>query len=335
MTTAASLWLREHAAEVATLLEAGGRGTVAFELAERLGHVGHWQVGLADGLVTWSDSVYQILGVTRSDYTPTVETAIDFYHPEDRETVRNALRMAVQDHLPFEFSLRLIRADGRHRYVKSRGLVIHGQSGEPEAIFGVFVDITEQQEANLRLERIANVDVLTGLANRRNFDDALEKEWRRAARERTALSLIMIDIDRFKNFNDLYGHLYGDQCLKSVATALLTIVQRPGDLAARYGGEEFAVILSVTEHKGAMLVARAIRDAVASLSLHHAGNNNCGGIVTISLGVATAYPQADDLGLAWSRLVGEADVRLYEAKRTGRNRVVSSLRFSKHLAVTV
>lgn len=323
MTAGASQWLDEHKADTQALLAIKDEKNSLLELAEQLCHVGHWRVSLPDYSITWSTTVYHIHGVTPDCYSPEIKTAIGFYHPDDRDIVTTAVTMAAQDGTPFEFSARLIRADGSLRYVKSRGLTLPGPHGAPAAIFGVFLDVTEQQEANLKLEQIAYVDALTGLANRRQFDEVLECEWRRAICEQTALSLVMLDVDRFKMFNDTYGHLAGDHCLRTVAGAAASVVRRPGDLTARYGGEEFALILPVTEAKGAEEVAYAVRAAIEALGLTHAANISCGGVVTASIGVSTAYPQADGPATAWLDLIAEADAMLYEAKRTGRNRVVS------------
>nr|WP_321986093.1 diguanylate cyclase [uncultured Lichenicoccus sp.] len=324
MTAAACRWRKEEEADLASLLAVDHSKIGLFDLAEQLAHVGHWRVDLPDHAVTWSDEVFHIHGVTPDTYVPEIETAIGFYHPDDRDEVRSALASAVRDELPFMFSLRLIRADGELRHVRCRGLTIPGPEGAPIAIIGVFVDVTELQEANFKLRRLAYVDVLTGLANRRQFDETLEREWRRAAREQTALSLIMLDIDRFKSFNDLYGHPAGDDCLGIVAKAVASRLSRPADLAARYGGEEFALILPMTDAAGAETVADAVRAAVAALGIAHTGNSPCGGSVTASLGVSTAYPQSDGSSGAWLGLVADADSMLYEAKRTGRNRAVTS-----------
>jgi diguanylate cyclase (GGDEF)-like protein/PAS domain S-box-containing protein len=302
-------------------------------LAEQLGHVGHWRVSLPDHAVTWSTEVYRIHGVTPDRYAPDMDSAIGFYHPDDREAVKAAIEAAARDGTPFEFAVRIIRADGELRHVKSRGVAIAGPDNIATLIFGVFIDVTDQQriqdvldelnEAVSKLGRIAYVDALTRLGNRRQFDETLEREWRRASREQTAISLIMLDIDRFKRFNDLYGHLAGDDCLRAVAAAIAPMAQRPGDLVARYGGEEFALILSATEAVDAERIAHATRSAIAALGLTHAHNPACDGIVTASLGVSTAYPHPGDAATARHDLVAEVDGLLYEAKRTGRNRVVA------------
>jgi diguanylate cyclase (GGDEF)-like protein len=166
---------------------------------------------------------------------------------------------------------------------------------------------------------LARIDGLTALGNRRRFDETLPQEWGRAAREARPLSLVMIDIDQFKIFNDRYGHPEGDRVLAAVANAIAESIRRPGDLACRYGGEEFTVLLPDTSEEGAALIAEAIRENVASLGIPHAGTVN--GHVTVSLGTATAAPSAEQ---APSGLVAAADAALYRAKDRGRNRVVAS-----------
>ncbi|RMH77797.1 MAG: PAS domain S-box protein [Cyanobacteria bacterium J007] len=175
--------------------------------------------------------------------------------------------------------------------------------------------------ANGELQRLATLDGLTQLANRRRFDEYLEQEWRRLAREREPLSLIMADIDFFKSYNDTYGHQAGDECLKQVARTIAATVKRPADVVARYGGEEFAVILPKTNLQGAEWLARRICDRVRGLQLPHSGSA-IESWVTLSLGTATCIPTAD--GSA-NLLVAHADRALYEAKLRGRNRCYALL----------
>ncbi|WP_228057249.1 diguanylate cyclase domain-containing protein [Tychonema sp. LEGE 07203] len=173
------------------------------------------------------------------------------------------------------------------------------------------------QAANLKLERLATLDALTQLANRRRFDQYLEIEWRRQAREQTPLSLILCDIDSFKSYNDTYGHPGGDECLRQVACAIGDAVDRPADLVARYGGEEFAVILPNTEIQGAVRVAEHIQLKISALQVPHAGSQ-VSQYVTVSLGVASMVPAFES---GASILIAAADRALYEAKRLGRDRI--------------
>ncbi|HVL66837.1 MAG TPA: diguanylate cyclase [Vicinamibacterales bacterium] len=175
------------------------------------------------------------------------------------------------------------------------------------------------EEANRRLEALSYRDALTGVANRRAFDQALDAEWRRGLRARRPLSVLLVDIDHFKRFNDTYGHPAGDRSLGQVAAALAGVIHRPGDTVARYGGEEFGVLLPETDPEGAAAVGDRMREAVEALRLAHAGG--VGGLVTISAGVATVVPSEDG---APEALVAAADAALYDAKRGGRNRVCAA-----------
>ncbi len=175
------------------------------------------------------------------------------------------------------------------------------------------------EEANRTLSMLSMIDGLTGIANRRQLDQALDREIRRCARERLMLSLIMMDIDHFKLYNDHYGHLAGDECLRRVAEVLSGHTRRPADLAARYGGEEFALILPETDRSGALAVAETIRRSVSALTIPHAAHPGSDR-VTLSAGVVTLIP---DAGAAPETVISRADSALYSAKRTGRDRVVS------------
>ena len=172
-------------------------------------------------------------------------------------------------------------------------------------------------EANRELLRLSSVDGLTGIANRRQFDESLVREWGRAGRGALSLALMMCDVDFFKQFNDLYGHQAGDECLREVARTLQSCVRRPTDLLARYGGEEFAVILPDTEIDGALKVAEIMRKKVLDLGLEHGAAQ--GGIVSISIGLSAIVPRQG--GQTAEALLAAADSALYRAKRGGRNRV--------------
>jgi diguanylate cyclase (GGDEF)-like protein len=163
-------------------------------------------------------------------------------------------------------------------------------------------------------------DGLTGLANRRTFDKALEAEWLRAARHNMPLSLLLMDIDRFKRFNDSYGHQAGDKCLQMVARILAGATKRPGDLVARYGGEEIAMLLPATDPDGAAAVAEDVRSRVEALAIPHDGNvPAC--VLTISIGTATLRPSFELVNADPKMLISLADQALYQAKLNGRNQV--------------
>jgi diguanylate cyclase (GGDEF)-like protein/PAS domain S-box-containing protein len=201
----------------------------------------------------------------------------------------------------------------------------HGLDGEVIGMVARFKDITERKyaentlkEANERLELLSVSDGLTGVANRRCFDQTIQREWTRLQRTKDYLSLIMCDVDFFKLFNDTYGHQDGDDCLKSVAKALQQTAKRSADCVARYGGEEFAVILPVTGGKSAVHVAELIRQTVEKMAIAHS-QSSVAPCVTLSLGVATVVPNNQETP---ESLIRCADMALYLAKSSGRNRVV-------------
>ena len=189
-----------------------------------------------------------------------------------------------------------------------------------------FKDITEQknserrlQQANRELERLATEDGLTKLFNRRHFDRSLDTEWRRQARAKRSIALVMCDVDFFKKYNDQYGHQAGDACLQAVAESIRRRVRRPGDLTARYGGEEFTIILPDTDLEGARHIAEAICQELTLMRIAH-DRSSVAPIVTISCGIACMFPSTDTRP---QMLIERADQALYRAKQEGRNRVVS------------
>ena len=204
------------------------------------------------------------------------------------------------------------------RVIEMRGMHADGRS------FFSHIDITamkrQQEELRLLTERLASLavtDALTGLANRRRFDEAMDIEWRRAARDSSQLALLMIDVDCFKHINDTYGHPFGDLVLQKLAQVLTETVRRAGDLPARYGGEEFVLLLPNTELNVARAIAESIREQVHGM---HIGNEKTGALhISISIGVSCARHDAIDTSAAI--LVDRADAALYQSKRLGRNKV--------------
>ncbi len=245
---------------------------------------------------------------------------------DDRPLVEAAMDRLYHDSGRLSVQYRALRRDGTQAWIEASGRL----AGDGAEAVVAWRDITERKraeqalvESNRRLEAMANTDALTGLANRRRFDEALAREWRLAERHGTELSLILLDIDCFKAFNDLYGHQAGDDCLREVANAVASISRRSGDLAARHGGEEMTVLLPATGTAAAAAAAEQIRFIIEALGAPHAGNAERGGVVTASFGVATASPGKGPMADRHALFV-EADSMMYEAKRTGRNRVVVS-----------
>ncbi|MFY2763496.1 sensor domain-containing diguanylate cyclase [Arenimonas sp. MALMAid1274] len=236
--------------------------------------------------------------------------------PDALQQVRSRLQAGAH----WEGTLWARRADGDRFPLEASLDVVRNAEGRVEHHVMVFRDVTVQKQLEDRLRELSATDGLTLLANRRSFDEALEREWHRATRHGEPVSLIMADIDHFKPYNDLYGHVAGDRCLQQVAAAIAAGVRREGALVARYGGEEFAVILPRTDEATAQEIAESLRRRVEALGIAHGGNPD-GGRVTVSMGISTRTPPqaADFVGLMQS-----ADQALYRAKVGGRNSVAAS-----------
>ncbi len=194
-----------------------------------------------------------------------------------------------------------------------------GKEDEHYGRIWTFRDVTEQRRYRNMLETLSATDGLTGIANRRRFDESFEHEWHRCMREQVPLALVLMDIDFFKEFNDHYGHLAGDDCLRQVADALVSVVKRSGDLVARYGGEEFTCVLPNTDVNGAETVAYKVREKMSDIGIPHRFSP-AADHVTLSFGVAALIPQEDQIP---SDLLQLADDLLYWAKQNGRNQVQS------------
>jgi len=203
--------------------------------------------------------------------------------------------------------------DGRVFPVEVRTVLL--DNTESNLVIDFARDISDRKALEAKLERLASMDYLTQVANRRQFDQYLEAEWRRGYREQTYLSLIMADIDYFKLYNDCYGHQVGDKCLQQVAGAIASCMKRPADLVARYGGEEFGIILPMTNVDGAVYMAETIRTAIKNLAIPH-DRSTINPLVTMSLGIASFIPTSEDFAI----LIEAADHALYNAKRSGRDR---------------
>ena len=209
---------------------------------------------------------------------------------------------------------------GNQLYLAIDAGPIHDEDGKLIAVVETLRDMTDQKRAETALKTLAASDGLTGLTNRRSFDQTLAVEWSRAQRTKRPLSLLFADVDHFKAFNDLHGHQKGDECLRAVAQCIGKNTMRPADLPARYGGEEFAIIMPETDQRGARKVAERLRDLLAGLRLAH-GASSVGPLVTLSIGIATLIAGDE---LCSGRLLTQADQALYAAKLSGRNRVIDA-----------
>jgi diguanylate cyclase (GGDEF)-like protein/PAS domain S-box-containing protein len=248
-------------------------------------------------------------------------------HPDDHAHAADAFRRLKDGADCASFECRVLSKSGAYVWAEVGMRTIRDRvTRAPIGILQNVRDITDRKLAEKRLqdayhavEALAITDSLTGLANRRQFDQALVTEWRRNMREHSPLSMLLIDADKFKIFNDTYGHLRGDSCLKQIAEAVQDAICRPGDLVARFGGEEFAVLLPGTANEGAMHLAREICVGLSARKLPHPETPT--GCVTVSIGCATLVPQ---LGHHAAELVERADAALYSAKANGRNMVCNS-----------
>ncbi|RYY07284.1 MAG: diguanylate cyclase, partial [Alphaproteobacteria bacterium] len=253
----------------------------------------------------------------------------ELVHPDDQEASRETAARLRAGETSLASTFRYRCKSGDTLWVEAR-LNFVPATDDDQAQYVVNIrDVSERKHveeqlaaSNRELELQARTDGLTGIANRRRFDEALDEEWRRGARSETPLSVLMIDVDRFKLFNDRYGHGAGDVCLAQVAQAISKCVHRPGDLVARYGGEEISLVLPQTGAAGALEIAETIRATVQGLHIAHQGNTPVG-VVTVSIGAATRFPRFVDNEKAGGalELTALADRALYQAKRTGRNRV--------------
>lgn len=221
-------------------------------------------------------------------------------------------------------TVRVIRGDGSLLWVEVASRVVeHLNSGSPGDRAVVMRDVSRRKALEDELRAMAMKDGLTGLANRRAFDEALSGEWQRTLVAKSQLSLMLADIDHFKKFNDAHGHQVGDDCLRSVATAFHSATSGDNNVVARYGGEEFAVVLPEVNRDRAMDVAERIRAAVEALQIPH--SIEVGGVITVSIGVATALARDGATAVMPQTLLTSADRALYLAKEAGKNRCKSML----------
>ena len=299
--------------------------------AQRIAKVGSWEFDPETRILTWSQEVFRMLGYAELTHVPTLEEWIQCFDQSDRDAQQSLMDDALANGVGYSVDMRLARSttDGEC-WVHVKGDPVLRADGTAERLVGTIMDITERkaveatvrdyadalesqtaqlQSINDKLAAIATEDGLTGLKNHRAFQERIAEEFTRARRYGAPLSVLMVDIDHFKEYNETHGHPAGDEVLAKIA-AIIKSVARSIDIVARYGGEEFAVILPQTDVAGALATADRLRTQVESSNWPH-------GQITVSIGLSKVEPEMAD----HSELVTCADMALYEAKRKGRNRV--------------
>ncbi len=302
------------------------------ESAQKTAAVGCFAYELGPATFTLSAMARDILGLPGTSVP--LHQWMALLHPDNREEVLQQHERALALRLPMQLQYRICRAsDQAPRWLQAWSEFETGGPGRGVVrVIGTVQDITERKEteqalADYRntLEATMRLDPLTRIANRRALDEQVAAHWQRAMRSQGALSLLMVDVDHFKPYNDHYGHVEGDACLQRVARALSGVVARPDDLVARYGGEEFAVLLPDTNALQASALAQKICAAVRALDIAHA-HSATAACVTVSVGVACAYPvfsaAAGPDAAPAQGLFEQADIALYQAKQRGRNRAM-------------
>ena len=318
---------RQAATAAADLSASRERLAVATDAAG----IGIWELDLATGRLFWDDWMHRLYGTSSAAFDGKLDCWRERVHPDDIGRMTHEIENVLVADGVLDSEFRIVRPDGETCHLKVYARVRHSAEGRPERMTGVNYDITSEVRNAEMLTRLnaqllrqsellrtqAFIDGLTGVSNRRRFDEALAAEWRRCRRDGAPLALLMIDIDHFKRYNDRYGHQAGDECLKAVAGAFRERLSRSHDLVARYGGEEFACVMPDSDIAGALAKAEELRVAVEDLKLPHEDSPTAR-IVTVSIGVTSRVPDGDATP---EDLVAAADAALYAAKNAGRNRV--------------
>lgn len=245
-------------------------------------------------------------------------------HPDDREYVVNFCISQSKAGVDHEADYRALTKDNGYVWIRDVVHVVRNENSEVDSLIGFMFDISERKKTEEKLislqkelEALSFKDGLTGIANRRMFDSSLDTEWASAHRSNQPLSLIVLDIDFFKQYNDLYGHIQGDKCLTNIAQTLSLAAVRPRDIAARFGGEEFVLLLPETDETAALKVAERCHRLIEKLKIPHE-KSTVNQFVTASMGVGTINPVAD---MEPKKFIEAVDKLLYAAKQKGRNQI--------------
>ena len=283
-----------------------------------------WQIEWSSLKFTYIGPQIEALLGWKPESWVSVEDWASRMHPEDREWVVNYCVAQSQAGTDHEADYRALTSSGEYVWIRDVVHVVRKHNGEVDALIGFMFDISERKKTEQelltlqkKLEDLSFKDGLTGIANRRMFDSILETEWADARRNQSLISLIMLDIDYFKQYNDEYGHILGDVCLTRVAGILSSAGSRPRDFVARIGGEEFAIILPETDEASARKVAERCRIAIEQEKIPHA-KSSVSDFLTLSMGIATMIPAQTEVAL---NLVEQADKSLYLSKNQGRDRI--------------
>jgi diguanylate cyclase (GGDEF)-like protein/PAS domain S-box-containing protein len=334
LAAAASVWLsfnqrkRIAAARAAQALAKVERESARrFEFGLKGADLGLWEWNLETDALVVNEREWQMLGYQQQDAPLKSADWMRLMHPDDAAAVQAAYDAHVLGDAPtYRVEHRVRHKDGGWIWVLDHAMVMERDADhKPLRLVGTHLDITarvqaeqEMKRMNAQLEALSLTDGLTGVGNRRRFDQTLAAEWKRAQRQQEPLALLMIDVDHFKRYNDHYGHQAGDECLRQVAQAVSNSLRHPLEQVARYGGEEFAVLLMAADAAGGAAAAQRCLDAVARARIPHEASP-VGPMVSISVGVASMVPHSNN---SPEQLLHCADQALYQAKQTGRARFV-------------
>ncbi len=280
--------------------------------AQEIAHIGSWSFDLTTNKLIWSEEIFRIFGIDPEEFGATYEAFIGTVHPDDRDYVKKQYAGAVEGKFPYDIEHRIIRkSDGNIRWVHERCAHIRNEIGEVIRSKGTVQEITERKHAQEEIRRLAMTDQLTGLANRNQFHQRCDENMKLARRENKRLVLMLLDLDKFKPVNDMYGHPVGDALLQTIASIFTNNV-RDIDLVARFGGDEFAIlIVHPDDRESARICAQRIIDEIDKPM------NIMGHEIHVGTSIgASLYPDDADNE---EDLIQKADIALYEAKKSGRN----------------
>lgn len=284
--------------------------------AERIAHIGNWDWNIQTHTIDWSDEIYKILELEWTEVV-TPRTFFSYVVPDERETVHSLLNDALYKQKEFNITHKMQVPNKSVKHIKQQGKVYFGENGEPIRMIGIVQDVTQMHELHERLLYLSYIDEVTGVYNRRKFNEEIEREWKDAIIGNHEMSMILLDVDYFKKYNDMYGHLKGDECLYRIAQIINSSLNSDSDLLARYGGEEFVVLLPNKSKDETLSIAEKIRMNIFNEKIPHL-DSDISNFVTISIGFSTLIPSPNESN---DTLLRYADKALYKSKSNGRNQV--------------